>query len=301
VPTLPSLPPLKHRLACRVLELTQKLSMVGAWRWAGVMTKLLYPFNSDLKRTIQNNIAKTLPDQNQPQLAKQCFRHTLAFGLEAGSVWMKPLEYAANSITKIHGLALLQQAQASGKGVLILLPHLGNWEMANQFIAPRAKVVALYKPHQNQQLEHYIYTARCRAGVSMVPTNRRGVAQILRHLKSGGVTVILPDQVPESQGSSVLVPFFGHAAHTATLVPKLAKSSGAVLLGLVCARDEQGAFEVHISSAPSTIADNDLTLAATAMNSYIESLVRQFPAQYQWSYKRFKTIPGGTNESNHNI
>lgn len=283
-------PPFKHRLACKILEWTKNLSFQSAWSLSAVLAKIVSAFNSDLQTTIRENIQKVYPDKSpeeQQELCKDTLRHTIAFGLEAGSVWMKPLEYGCNHITKIHGLEHLEQAQASDQGVLILLPHLGNWEMANQFIAPRAKVVALYKPHPNHQLEQYIYAARCRTGMTMVPTNRSGVSQIFRHLKSGGVTLILPDQVPAAN-SGIQAPFFGQDAATPTLVPKLAKSSGAVLLGLVCARDGQGKFEVHISPAPHTIADPDALTAATAMNAYIEKLVNQFPAQYQWSYKRFK-------------
>lgn len=284
-------PPLKHRLACKLLELTTFLSFRSAWRLSGWLTYCFYPRSTKMKATIEHNLALAYPHQTDDQraeLARHTFRHTIAFGLEAGSVWLKPIDYGIAHIKSIEGLEYLEQAMESGKGVLILLPHLGNWEMANQFIAPRAQVVALYKPHPNKQLENHILNARTRAGVKMVPTSRSGVSQILRHLKKGGVTVVLPDQVPDGNGG-VMAPFFKQEAATTTLVPKLARSSGSNVLSLVCARDTQGQFEIHLSPAPEAIASDDIALAAAAMNTYIESLVNHIPAQYQWSYKRFKS------------
>ena len=286
-------PPFKYRLACRILELTRHLSFKSAWKLSGLLRIIMSGSKGRLLTTIRNNIQKVFPDktpQEQEQLIQSTLRHTLAFGLEAGCVWMKPLEYGIEAITEIRGIEHLEQAQASGRGVLILLPHLGNWEMANQFIAPRAEVVALYKPHPNKQLEHYIYNARCRAGVTMVPTNKSGVVQIVRHLKAGGVTVILPDQVPDTNGG-VVAPFFNHPALTPTLAPKLAKSSKAIILGLVCARDRKGGFVVSITRAPDTIADADPAVAAQSMNQFIEERVLEHPDQYQWGYKRYKNVP----------
>ena len=284
-------PPFKHRAACKLVEWTQYLSFRSAWKLAHFLSILFFPFRGQLQTTIRENIARVYPNLSLPEqqkLSQRSFRHTLSFALESGSVWLKPLEYGCEHITKIHGLSLLEEAQHSEQGIILILPHLGNWEMANQFIAPRADVVALYKPQPNQQLENHILNARSRAGLKMVPTQKRGVLQILKHLKQGGVTIILPDQVPETNGG-IIAPFFGQDTQTATLVPKLAKSSQAHLIGLICARDEQGRFEVHLSKAPTAIADPDIKVAALTMNAYIESLVNQFPAQYQWSYKRFKS------------
>lgn len=286
-------PPFKYRLACRILELTRYLTFTSAWKLSGLLRVLMSRSNGRLLTTIRGNIQKVFPNQSsqeQEQLVQNTLRHTIAFGLEAGCVWMKPLEYGINAITEVDGLELLENAQSSGRGVLILLPHLGNWEMANQFIAPRAQVVALYKPHPNQQLDYYIYNARCRAGVTMVPTNKSGVVQIVRHLKAGGVTVILPDQVPDTNGG-VIAPFFNHPALTPTLAPKLAKSTKAIILGLVCARNKKGGFSVSITKAPEAIGDADPYISATAMNKFIEERVLECPAQYQWSYKRYKNVP----------
>jgi len=220
-------------------------------------------------------------------LERQSLRHTLAFGLEAGSVWCKPLQYGIRSIRRVVNQQLLERAMQSDKGVIVLLPHLGNWEMANQFLAPLAKVVALYKPHQNPLLNDIILNARSRSGVTMMPTNRRGVAAINRHLKAGGVTVILPDQVPDSTGG-LEAPFFEQPTASPTLVAKLARNSGAQLLSLVCARLSDGTFEVIINQAPAGIAADNLLEAVTTMNRHIEQLILRFPSQYQWSYKRFK-------------
>lgn len=282
-------PTKKHLLALKFIQWTRHLSFKNAWLLAGLLTPFIWQWSRRTKQTTLDNINLCLPNltqQEQNEIAQQSLKHTISLALESGQVWIKPLADGIKAIRHIAGLEVLEQ-RAPTTGIIFLLPHLGNWEMANQFIAPRAKVVAMYKPHKNPLLDQLIRDARMRAGVDMVPTTRSGVAKILRHLKRGGVTVILPDQVPDA-GSGVLVNFFAQPAYTGTLVPKLAQATGARIAGLSCIRSTDGRFDIYLNEAPESVYQTDLTTATQAMNHFVERLIRPFYEQYQWGYKRFK-------------
>jgi KDO2-lipid IV(A) lauroyltransferase len=129
----------------------------------------------------------------------------------------------------------------------------------------------------------------------MVATDNKGVAELLRALRAGDISGILPDQVPDISGG-VYAPFFGVPALTMTLVSKLQHKTGArVLLGV--ARRLQGAaghgFEIVFREPDPEIYAGDIPASLAALNRSIEALVSETPEQYQWEYKRFRRQPDG--------
>jgi KDO2-lipid IV(A) lauroyltransferase len=126
-----------------------------------------------------------------------------------------------------------------------------------------------------------------------VPTNARGVSALLKHLRKGGITCILPDQVPDlNENSGVFAPFFNHSAYTMTLATQLSKKTNSYLFAATAKRIS-GGFEIKYSKPNDAIYDKDSLIAVTAMNKLVEQCVREMPEQYQWEYKRFKRTPKG--------
>ncbi|MEJ2403184.1 MAG: hypothetical protein P8171_02670 [Candidatus Thiodiazotropha sp.] len=105
---------------------------------------------------------------------------------------------------------------------------------------------------------------------------------------------MLPDQQPRSDKGAVFAPFFHWPALTMLLVNRLARKTGARVV-LACAErlDRGRGYKVHYLPAPEGVADEDPVKAATALNQGVEQLIRLFPSQYQWSYKRFSKQPDG--------
>jgi KDO2-lipid IV(A) lauroyltransferase len=134
--------------------------------------------------------------------------------------------------------------------------------------------------------------------VTQVRAEARGVRELFRILKAGGVVGILPDQQPRS-GEGVLAPFFGLPAYTMTLLGRLAERSGAAVLFAWCERiDDDLDFALHIESAPAGIASSDPVVANTALNAAVEAIAHRDLAQYQWTYKRFRLMPSRDGAEN---
>jgi KDO2-lipid IV(A) lauroyltransferase len=104
----------------------------------------------------------------------------------------------------------------------------------------------------------------------------------------------LPDQEPKADRGSVFAPFFGVPAFTMLLVNRLARRTGARVVFLFAERlpGAQG-FWLHCLEAPEGVDAEDDVEAATALNLGVERCVRVCPEQYVWSYKRFRSRPGG--------
>ena len=215
---------------------------------------------------------------------------------EAGKgIFELPFIWCANpgrvlNFAVIHDWDIAQQALDAGKGVIFLTPHLGCFEIIAQAIASRAPLTALYRPPKNASLRPLLETARARDGLSLAPANLSGVRTLLKTLKAGGAIGLLPDQVPGA-GEGVWADFFGRPAYTMTLPAKMQQMSGAPLVLSYAERLPFGrGFAIRFVRFDDVL-DGPPEAQARAINRAMESLVARCPAQYFWSYNRYKGTP----------
>lgn len=245
-------------------------------------------------RTTDLNLRRcfpTLPRAQRRHLARQSLAETGALAAELGLVWLASPPRALARVRRVEGIDRLDGAAALGRGVLLLVPHLGNWELLNLWLAARGPFTALYAPARDASLGEWIRHCRERSGARLVPTDAGGIRLLLRALRRGETVAILPDQVPPRDGG-VHAPFFGADALTMTLVSRLLRSTGATPL-MGCALRDPAGFVVRFSSPRADLDHPEPAVAARALNESIEDLVRPALAQYQWDYKRFKRPPTG--------
>ncbi|HEY9035843.1 MAG TPA: lysophospholipid acyltransferase family protein [Pseudomonadales bacterium] len=253
-------------------------------------------FSSRAKQTTETNLRLCLPELSEvarQQLVRQSLQETACTALEMGPMWFWPAQKTLGLIRHIHNEALYREALADPRGVLVLVPHLGNWELTGLYLSTTATLTALYQPPKQLLLETAILKARSRNGGTYVPTDRRGVSALLKALKAGETVGILPDQEPEPE-SGVFAPFFGVPALTMTLgCQLLARTRARVIMAVAWRNHAEGGFDLAFEDAGAELHEADPVAAVTAMNAAVERLVRQHPEQYQWEYKRFKKRPDG--------
>ncbi len=191
------------------------------------------------------------------------------------------------------GAAHIEAAQAGGSGVLFLTPHLGCFEITAQAYArrfgARHPMTVLFRPARQAALRDLVAGARQRPGLLTAPTTLAGVKQLIKALKAGDAVGLLPDQVPPD-GQGVWAPFFGRDAYTMTLSARLALAGSTQVLISWGERLTWGrGYRVHVRTFGPL--DGDPVRAAGQINRAMEALVRECPAQYLWSYDRYKTPP----------
>ncbi|MCR6663221.1 MAG: lauroyl acyltransferase [Luteimonas sp.] len=228
-------------------------------------------------------------------------RTTARQTLETLRLWTRPHADNLALIRRTHGTELFDAAIASGKGVIVAAPHFGNWELLNQWLAWRTPLAILYRPPESAVGEAFLRQVRANADegrVTQVRAEGPGIRALFKRLRDGGVVGILPDQQPKV-GDGEFAPFFGKQALTMTLVGRLAERSGATVLFAWCERiGNDLEFALHIAPASEGISSPDAVAAVTALNADVERIARRDPAQYQWTYKRFKARPPGSGEDN---
>ena len=244
----------------------------------------------------QLNIERCFPELStveQQHLKKQTLIEGSKTLFESGMIWLGNKEKATALIQQVSGEEHLKAGLARGKGVILVAPHLGNWEMLGVYCAPRYPMTNLYRPPRMDALNNIILEGRKRYQQKLAPTDAKGIRVLYQVLAKNEVIGILPDQDPRTNNGS-FAPFFGIQANTMTLLSRLAQKSGATILLTYAERlPDSSGFHLHFVPAPAEVSSTDTQTSVTAINQMVEKAVRTIPAQYQWNYKRFATRPEG--------
>lgn len=262
------------------------------WRFASTLGPLVHRFSKRERKVTDINLKVVYPelsDHQRTALAKQSLRHSTATMMELGYAWMAEPARIEASIVEVHGREKLDTARAEGRGVIVLAPHFGNWEVLNFWLSSHFPFTAMYEPPKIASLEPIIRHGRERMGAQLVPTNSRGVAALLKALKRSEAIGILPDQEPD-WGSGVFAPFYGRNAYTATLLPKLvARTQARVVTGVALRLPGRG-FAIHFLDADERVYSAEEAESAVGVNASVEASIALDPAQYQWEYKRYRKV-----------
>ena len=228
------------------------------------------------------------------RLLRQTLIETGKGFLELGPLWLWPGERVLGLVQgSVAGEGELAAAVDRRQGAILLTPHLGAWEMAGLYYSSRYPLTILYRPSR-VGMDQLSRQGRSRVGGRVVATDSAGIRALLAGLRRGEVLGILPDQDPGEEGGGVFAPWFGIAASTMTLVPRLALKTGAPVFLTWAERLPQGqGYSLHLRPLPEVTAAASLEDSAAALNRGVEAAVRSLPTQYLWSYKRFKTRPPG--------
>ncbi|QUE76013.1 lysophospholipid acyltransferase [Stutzerimonas stutzeri] len=212
---------------------------------------------------------------------------------ESACAWIWPADKTLRLVKQVEGLEVLEQALASGKGVVGITSHLGNWEVLNHFYCAQCKPIIFYRPPKLKAVDDLLQRQRVQLGNKVAPSTREGIISVIKEVRKGGAVGIPADPEP-SEGAGVFVPFLGTQALTSKFVPGMLTGGKAVGVFLHALRlDDGSGYKVILEAAPPAMYDEDVEVAVAAMSGVIERYVRTWPSQYMWTMKRFKKRPAG--------
>jgi KDO2-lipid IV(A) lauroyltransferase len=204
-------------------------------------------------------------------------------------IWRNPQKALAK--TEIQDWHVVESAFAEGRGLLMLTPHLGAFEMIPRVLAEHFTATIIYKPAKQAWLNELIEKGRSHPQMNFVPANLQGVRQVARALQKGEAVGILPDQVP-GQGDGVWASFFGKLAYTAVLPAKIANKNAVPTIIFSAIRKPNGeGWLMHAKRIPTPLSSIP-TESAEQINQALEEVIMTYPEQYLWSYNRYKAPLG---------
>jgi KDO2-lipid IV(A) lauroyltransferase len=252
---------------------------------------------------VERHLSWAFPDSSgawRRRTASSCYAH---FGREAAVV-MCAERWTAASIrerTRMVGFEPFADAAASGRGVVLLTGHLGNWEMGGAAIAARGVALDVVgKGMSNRRVQRDLFAARSRLGMRVIEMGDAS-RDALRALAQGRVVAMLADQQAHRGGISL--PFFGRPAWTSRGAALFALRMEAPVFVAFCLR-EAGAtghyvvsFET-LSVARSGDVDADVAALLTVYGVRLEEAIRSAPEQYFWPHRRWKdAISAGSSRA----
>jgi KDO2-lipid IV(A) lauroyltransferase len=253
---------------------------------------LLYHLGPRRRHIAQVNLTLCFPELDAGERLALLKKHFGLYGVglvETLSAWWSRPSLFEGKVS-YDGLEHLTSALENGKGVLLLGGHFTTLELGGRLLRQKIPFDMMYRPHKNPLVERIMSNGRKRWKGSVI--DRRDVRQILRSLKSNHPVWYGPDQ-DYGKKHSVFVPFMGVMAATVTGTSRLASLSGAPVIPYVVRRTPGYGYHVRVYPPLQDFPGNDPEHDATRINQWFEQQIRQEPADYLWTHRRFKTPPPG--------
>lgn len=199
-------------------------------------------------------------------------------------VWCRSVEQVRATVKSCQGWEHVEAAHARGRGIILLTPHWGCFEVVGLYVGQYLPLTCLYRSPRQAWLEKIMRNGRERGMARLATADISGVRVLLKALKRGEAIGLLPDQVP-SQGEGEWADFFSRPAYTMTLSGRLAEASGATVLLAFAERLPRGVgyrlrFEPLLLDFSQPVP--------LQINKALERVIAISPAQYLWSYNRYK-------------
>ena len=284
---------LKISFAKSFISFLTLLSLKNCHRLGNIIGHLLAITPNRSRHVTTTNIKLCFPNMDAKQqlkLIKKSLIETSKTLVEANPMWQWKKDRLFKLIKNVHGEALVQEALDDEKGVILALPHLGNWELLALYCSSKYPTTTMYQKPKIPQFDKLIKNGRERFGAKLVPADSEGIRAMLKALRKNELICVLPDQEPK-EGNGVFSPFFNLQAYSMTLISRFANKTDAKVFIAYSKRLAQGGgYEIHFAPLNKMKVDS-LKESVTYLNNEMEKCIREIPEQYQWSYKRFRKQP----------
>jgi heptosyltransferase II len=254
----------------------------------GLVAWLLLPTYRQLARRnmdIAFGSEKSAPEKGR--IVRRHFQQLGANLLSGMKLNSMPLEKVV-ALVAIEGVDEVHRELRAGRPVVVVLSHLGNWELFAQilpYFVGYTRLSTVYQKLANRHLDRFVREQRARFGVELFDRSE-GFQEAIRLLRGGGMIGILSDQHAGDHG--LWTPFFGRLASTSPLPALLCKRTGAALIAASLYTDGPGRWRMIFS--PAFDLPNDSVPSLTAKtNEVIAGEIRRAPEDWFWVHNRWKT------------
>lgn len=288
---------LKGAIVVGSLKLFARLPFGAAQRVGAFVGWLMWKLPNRSREVVRTNLRHCFPELSEQQRERLVGETLVNIGrsfAESACAWMWDPARTVALIREVEGEHLLDEALASGKGVVGITSHLGNWEVLNHFYCLHGgNPIIFYRPPKLKALDELLARQRVQMGNRVAPSTREGIISVIKEVRKGGAVGIPADPEP-SLSSGVFVPFLAVQALTSKFVAGMLAGKpdrvAGIFLHAVRLPDDSG-FKVIIEAAPDDMYSTDTPTAVAAMSRTLASYVERWPEQYMWTMKRFRRRP----------
>ncbi|MEH7829199.1 lysophospholipid acyltransferase family protein [Gemmobacter denitrificans] len=251
------------------------------WVFARVIAPL-----AGYDRRVRENLKLIFPDMPEPEIQRMLRAVPDNVGRTVIELYSGAAFVARAKAAPLHGpgLAALEEARATGRPVVLVTGHFGNYDASRAALIGRGfPVGGLYRPMTNRFFNAHYVAAISAIGTPLFARGRSGMAEMIRFLRSGGFLGIVQDQ---HMNRGVRLSFFGQPALTALSAAELALKYDALIVPTYATRMTNGLDFDILVDAP--IPHGTPEAMTQALNDHLETHVRQHLDQWFWIHRRWK-------------
>lgn len=251
------------------------------------IAKLLETFFPRYRRIARENLVRAGYAEPEP-IIKGVYR-SIARIISSFAAMPKITKENVGKWIRYDGLENFTSAMAKGKGVLVATAHLGNWELsAFTHAIMTGPMHIVVRPLDNPHLDAFVEKRRALTGNPIIQ-KKDGARGILRALQAGNAVGILIDQ-NSSREEGVFIDFFGRKACANAAFAKFAHRTGApVIPGFALWNETERRYVLRFY--PEVPMTGDVQADTQRIHSFLESVIREYPDQWLWIHRRWKTQP----------
>lgn len=283
------------RLLLALMWLLHWLPLPVLGRLGNGVGSLLFRLMRERRHITLTNLALCLPERSETErlaIARDHFRGYARSVLERAILWWAP-ESRLRKLIRVE--PSVPTALAAERPTIFLCPHFVCLEVAGVAITMAGPACSIYSRQRNKVFDEALRRGRLRftPDEGNLMSRAAGIKPIIRAMRSGRPFLMLPD-MDFGRKESIFAPFFGVPAATLTAPARLAGATGGQVIPVVTRflPDFQG-WQVEFYPPWEDYPGEDIDAATHRMNAFIEARIREAPAEYFWSHKRFKTRPEG--------
>jgi Kdo2-lipid IVA lauroyltransferase/acyltransferase len=255
---------------------------------------LMYRLNAKRRRIARINIDLCFPELTASKRARLLRRHFRLLGQSyldvAFLAWASERRFRRR--TRVNGLEHVRAALARGRRVILLAPHCLGMNVGGIVVSRDVNVFSMVKRQRGPVTNWLLQKVRSRYGAPLIE-REQGLRPVLRGLRQGWVFYYLPDE-DFGPRHSVFAPFFGIPTATLATLGRLAEHANADVIPCFTRLLSRGrGYEIILQPPLTDFPTGDRARDAARMNEALERGIRETPEQYMWTFKLFKTRPGG--------
>lgn len=262
-------------------------------RFGTLVGKLLFVLLKKRRHITLTNLRLCMPELAEAERVTLGRQHFEAY---SRSVWERAILWWApparlRRLIQVDPAVPLAELQAGP--TILLCPHFVCLDVAGVAVMMESTLCSIYAQQKNQAFDDVLRKGRTRFRPITLVSRREGVKPIIRAMRDKVPYFMLPDMDFGSKDAE-FVPFFGIPAATLTAPGRIAAATGAKVIPVVATfLPGYRGWKVSFYPAWDDYPGEDMAAAARRMNAFIEERVREAPAEYFWTHKRFKTRPPG--------
>jgi len=281
------------RLLLGLMWLLHWLPLPILGRFGKLVGSLLFLLLRKRRRIALINLRLAMPElseANRVQLARQHFQAYSRSVWERAILWWAP-EARLRRLIQVEPKVPLAQIQAGP--TILLCPHFVCLDVAGVAVMLESTLCSIYVQQKNKAFDEVLRQGRSRFRPVQLFSRKEGVKPIIRAMREKLPYFMLPDMDFGAKDAE-FVPFFGVPAATLTAPGRIASATGAAVIPVVATfLPGYRGWKVTFYPAWEDFPGDDMVDSARRMNAFIEDRVREAPAEYFWTHKRYKTRPEG--------